>query len=365
MILELKEANKLPMKTFRWLGVNELKLKEEIPENRPFKITELQGDNLSELIISISDDDNATYLLSTGVGEEAADFLHQNRNSERTITVPKGTKTKEPLFLSFKLDKENPVLIEETCIIAEEDSEVTLVVIYEGTEEENLFHGGLIYLKAGKNALINLIQIQLLPDSALHLNNIGTELLEGGRVNITQCELGGGRVISGILAELKGKSSEFEVKTIYLGDKERSLDFNYVVNHHGKETKSNMVINGALFHNSKKIFRGTLDFKKGAEGAEGAEGEYTLLFDKSIKNVSVPLILCGEENVSGKHAANSGRIDDEKLFYMMSRGLSEEEAKKMMLEAWFHPAVQNIPSEALRERVSDYVKERLNHAKSL
>lgn len=365
MILELKEANKLPMKTFRWLGVNELKILREIPDLKPFQGIEAEGTETNELVITRNNTFPYEKMPLTGMGEEAAEFIHQNKNQEMTITVPKGKKVTEPVFIRYSLTREYPVLAEEICILAEEDSEITLVVVYEGEEEANAFHGGLFYLKAAKNSVINLVQVQLLPDTAFHFGNIGAEAAENGRIRITQCELGGGYAISGILGELKGDGSGLNVDTIYFGDRERSLDFNYVANHYGRDSKSDMKVNGALSGTSKKIFRGTIDFKKGASGSEGAEGEYTLLFDKNIKNVSVPLILCGEENVSGKHAANSGRLEEEKLFYMMSRGLSEKEAKKMMLEAWFHPAVQNIPSEEIRERVSEYVNRRLNHVKSL
>lgn len=365
MILELKDTNKLPMKTFRWLGVNELNIKQEIPDIKPVKTSELTGENLDQLVITKDNTYSIQKIPQTGMGENAEEFIRNNRNRKLTLTCPRGKKITKPLYLNNLLDKENAALAEEIFIMAEEGSEITLVLTYEGREEEPLFHGGLLYLMAGRNALINLIQIQLLPDSGIHLSNIGAECKDGGKVRITQCELGAGYLASGIQADLKGDDSEFQIDTIYFGDKNRSLDFNYVVNHYGKNSKSEMNINGALLDSSRKIFRGTIDFKRGAAGAEGAEGEYTLLFDKTIKNVSVPLILCGEENVSGKHAANSGKIDEDKLFYMMSRGLSETEAKKLMLEAWFHPALKNIPTEELKEKVKNYVKEKMSHVSSL
>ena len=116
---------------------------------------------------------------------------------------------------------------------------------------------------------------------------------------------------------------------------------------------------------SRKTFRGTIDFKRGAAGAAGHESEYTLLFGSGIKNVSAPLILCGEEDVEGKYAANSGKIDENKLFYMMSRGLDELSAKKLILEAWFEPVISKIPYNSLREDISEYLKERLSHVKSI
>ncbi len=365
MLLDLKEINQLPVKTFRWLGVNELKLTKEIPDLKPFPSIEPAGEGVKDVTITHNHNPAKDQLPETGMGEEAAAFLHRHKNREWMLTVPRGRKIAEPLFLSYLLDQTNPALAEELCIHAEEDSELTLVITYEGEAGLPVFQGGLLHLLAEKNAIINLIQVQLLPQEGLHLSNIGADCREGARIRITQCELGSGHTVSGIMAALRGENSELAVDTVYLGDGERSLDFNYVANHYGKNSKSDMKVNGALFDSSRKIFRGTIDFKKGASGSEGAEGEYTLLFDKNIKNISVPLILCGEEDVSGKHAANSGRIDENQLFYLMSRGLSEGDAKKLILEAWFHPVLENIPSEALREQVFGYVKERLDHVKSI
>jgi Fe-S cluster assembly scaffold protein SufB len=225
-----------------------------------------------------------------------------------------------------------------------------------------VFHSGLTYLYAGKNAEINFVQVQLLNDQAIHLNNIGTRLAEGGKINLIQAELGSLKAVNGIEADLKGDNSKFGINTIFFGDKNRSSDFNYIVNHIGRQTKSEMDLNGALSEESRKVFRGTIDFKKGAAGAVGHEKEYTLLLSPRIKNVSAPLILCGEENVEGKHAANSGKIDETKLFYMMSRGLDELTAKKLILEAWFEPVIGRIPVASLKEEIAEFVKERLNHA---
>ncbi len=359
MILELNEANSLPMKTFRWLGVNELKLTEDIPDLKPFKPVPLTGEGAKDIVMIPDGHDVWEQLPHTGMGEEEAAFIHSHKNKVLNLAVPKGKKISEPVFLNYLLDKADPALAEEIFLLAEEESEITLVATYEGEAGIPLFHGSLISLLARKNAVINLIQIQLLPEEGIHMNNMVAECGEGAQIRITQCELGSGKAAAGILGVLRGDRSELKVDTIYFGDRERSLDFNYVANHYGKRSKSDMSVHGALMDHSRKIFRGTIDFKRGASGSEGAEGEYSLLFGKNIRNISAPLILCGEEDVSGKHAANSGKIDEEKLFYMMTRGFSEEEAKRMMLEAWFHPVVDLIPSEALKEQILQYIQGRL------
>ncbi len=112
--------------------------------------------------------------------------------------------------------------------------------------------------------------------------------------------------------------------------------------------------------NSSKIFRGTIDFKRGAHGAKGREEEHNVLLSSNVRNRTVPVILCAEEDVDGQHAASIGRIDENKLFYMMSRGLSLSDAKKLIIKASFEPVTAQIPLPDIREQISNYVEERIN-----
>ena len=88
-----------------------------------------------------------------------------------------------------------------------------------------------------------------------------------------------------------------------------------------KKSFSDIHTLGALSDTSKKSFRGTLDFLRGAVASEGAEEDTCLLLDPTVKSISLPLLLCKEDNVVGNHAASAGQIDQNKLFYLMSRGL--------------------------------------------
>lgn len=366
MNLELKQANQLPVRTWSWLKVNELKLQQDIPDSSPYDNNPLKNKALpKEIQLQYRKWKENIGNISTGMGKEAEEFIKKNKNTGISLHLPKGTKHTEPVVLEYCIDEANPSILEYNEIILEEDAEITIVVNYKNKTACSGFHGSLTYIKAGKNTVIHLVQAQVFDDSITHMNNIGAVLEEGSTVQVTLGELGAGSLAGGVMAELYGNNSNFSLNTIYLGDKSRSIDFNYVMNHYGKYSVSEMNINGALMDTSKKLFRGTIDFKKGAKGAVGQQSEYNLLFSPGIKNVSAPLILCGEDDVEGKHAANSGKIDEDVLFYMMSRGLDELTAKRVILEAWFEPVIQKIPDEELQGQLLEYVKERLDHVKSL
>ncbi len=387
MNLNIEHVNNLPVRTWSWLGVNDTSIQGVIPDILPYQknpviagssfITPSAGNKDLKIREVLSSAHSVS--VKTGMGANAADFITKNRNDGISVMVPSGVRIEEPILIQYDLDIDNPTVLDLNEIIVEADSEVTVVINYRSYEnhsasQENhsaflekcpVFHGGLTYLYAGKNAIIHLIQIQLLNEEAIHLNDIGAIVDTDGKIDIVQAELGAGKAINGCWADLIGDNSEINVNTIYFGDKKRSIDINYVVNHIGKRSHSQMNINGALLDESSKIFRGTIDFKKGAIGAVGHEEEYNLLFSPKIKNITAPLILCGEESVEGKHAANSGKIDENKLFYMMSRGLDELSAKILMIEARFQPVIEKIPFADLQNQIIKHVKERLNHVESI
>jgi Fe-S cluster assembly scaffold protein SufB len=181
---------------------------------------------------------------------------------------------------------------------------------------------------------------------------------EGARVEYIQVELGAAQTISGCHIDLLGADASARTEAFYFGDGERTLDFNNIIRHTGERTSSEMYAGGALFDNSDKIYRGTLDFIRGAKKAVGSERENTLLFSPDARNRSAPLILCGEEDVDGRHAATIGRLDSQQLFYMLSRGLSEPDAKRLMTVSMLESALGSVP-DALRESAAEYLSERI------
>lgn len=122
-----------------------------------------------------------------------------------------------------------------------------------------------------------------------------------------------------------------------------------------------MDASGVLLDRAEKVYRGTVDFKEGAKGARGFEKENTLLFGSEIINKSVPLILCHEEEVEGDHGATIGRIDEKLLFYIKSRGISDEAAKQLMTEAYINAVTDKIGDDETEGRVIKYVSEVFNN----
>ncbi len=220
---------------------------------------------------------------------------------------------------------------------------------------------GIVNINIGENASLKLTQLQLMPQDCSHVNEINVVLEKKAKLQLVAVETGARSFASKVNIILKGDKSQADVSLLYFGDGDRSLDMNYVLEFQGRKTVGNLEVYGGLMGESQKIFRGTLDFKQGSKQAKGYEKENVVVLSSGVRNRSVPIMLSGEDDVVGNHAVSSGKINEDKLHYLMSRGLSPAEARKLVLEAAFNPVLELIDDEALRQEIDSYIKERLEN----
>lgn len=343
--------NRMPVVTWNKLGVNGALF------SLPAAAGALPGEN-AELRaperIQISRDfappafDEDVTAPFTPAGMEA--LMEESANCRYHIRIPAGYIEKEPILLKLRADDAHPVLIDDIVIEAEAGAQATVVITY-SSEAGAAWHLGRTRVRAGRNARIKLMKVQMMDDGAAHADAVGGIAEEGGQIGVLLAELGAARPLSSCNLILAGDGSGADLSAVYMGDGERTLDISYRVEHRGKNTASGILAKGVLMGKSKKTLRDTLDFVSGASGAKGREEENVLMLSAEAVNVSVPLLLCGEDDVAGEHAASSGRPDEKTLFYFMSRGISETEARKLLAEASISSIVEKIPEKEVRESV--------------
>lgn len=227
-------------------------------------------------------------------------------------------------------------------------------------DAENGVSASLTRIRAAENAHVTLVQVQLLGNRARRWNAVAIEQGKSARVEQVRIELGGCVVACGARTLLNHNKCEYDLDAVYFGHGNDVLDFNDVSVHTGRDTLCEMHTAGVLTGSADKILRGTVDFQRGAKRGVGHESEDVLLFSPNARNRTAPLILCGEEEVEGQHAASVGRLDESKLYYLRSRGLSEAQARRLMVDARFAPAIDKIPLESLQDEVRENVAGRLN-----
>ncbi len=347
-------VNSLPSRTWNWLKMNESKLK-DIEAGDVCQVETVRAEAAKTADEQAEADFSG---IPTGMGadmdrlgEMAGSSPIFIKSSEKT-----GTKT-EPVRLHFSC-KEGKKSFQKVEILAKEGEEVNVLMDYTSPEKTA---SGLAAIQTKlhieKGAKVRLVQVQLLGKDYTLLNDIGAECEDGAQFEVLQLFLGSSKTYSGCLTDLKGKESHFKADIGYQGKDSQRYDMNYVAVHKGKKTVSEMNADGILDDQAFKLFRGTIDFKNGSAGSKGDEKEDVLLMGDNVVNQTIPLILCAEEDVEGNHGASIGQLDEEMLFYLSSRGMSEESASKMIARARIDAVCQKIGDEELEKLVQDYLEE--------
>lgn len=357
--MKLTGLNELQTPTWRWLHMNAAELEVDAALGLPHP-----GGVLSAGETGVKVEHRAKLSPIEGLPgdlERLRAFVLQNQNYALTLTIPKGLQCDEPILLDFVLEENAPTLIDFLHIHAQAGSRADVVVRYRSEGGGGYFHSGFASLKAEAGAQVRLFKIQTLGKRDAHLDGTAVQVEAGGQGDALFCELGGAQVVSGCNLSLAGAESKGALDALYLGGSGTKQDFNYRLELRGAASEGEITARGALSGTARKVLKSTLDFIRGAAAAKGREEETVLTLSDRAVNRSVPLLLCGEANVEGAHATSSGRPDPGKLYYLMSRGLTEGEAKRLLVEASFTPILNKLPSAQLREAVYERIREAVRH----
>ena len=341
----MEEINFSPVMTARNFGINSIKLYDiNIPDTlKEFKNIRIEKNN------AIIDKDNSNKKLTYGIGNKFEENIYKNANSKLRIAAGNN----EQIKIIYNFDDENLQLISNIEIIA--NGNVDVVIEYKSNTNKPCFHNGIIRTIANENANIRITVVNLLNDLSNNFESIENELYDNSNLEFTIIDIGGKNSVSNYYTNVIGDNSNNNLKTIYLGVKDEIKDINYIVEVRGKKSNVDIDVQGALKDNSKKNFKGTIDFKKGCKKSKGNENEYCMLLSNEAKAIALPMLLCAEHEVEGNHSTASGEVDKSELFYIMSRGLSYTEAIKLIVKARFNKIIDEIKDENAKNEVLDEI----------
>lgn len=162
------------------------------------------------------------------------------------------------------------------------------------------------------------------------------------------------------ITSLLNEETNVNIDGIYLTYANNTLDMYFDTNHIGKNGKSYININGVMIDDSRKSWKGIITFHNGCSGSEGEENENLLMLSENAKSKTLPILLCREIDVKGNHGSSSGNMDNQKIFYLMSRGHSKENARKIIIMSRFNPIIDRITNDEIKENVISIIEEEIN-----
>ncbi len=363
--------NRLPAPTWSWLRLNYAEIPfdsalEKSIENRFPEIRGLENQEDGKESVTIAEKTGQNGKENFSAENKNADgnsFLDAEKLFEKAKTLEinsgKNSKTEKPLVLSYRLSGgENTG--SKQIINAGENSEISVVVFVcseKNGNEAEAFQTLKTEIHAAPYSKVHLVKVQLLGENFTRIDETKAFADENAQIEVSHIVLGGKKTYISVGTELEGYKSEFKSDLGYFCKGEQELDLNYIVNHRGKKTKCRMNVFGALKDKARKTYRGTIDLKNGAEGADGDEQEEALLLSPEAVNSSIPVILCTEEDVAGEHGATIGRISDEILFYMNSRGIGKEEAENILARSKVQRVADKITDNEISIKTDNFMDE--------
>ncbi len=129
--------------------------------------------------------------------------------------------------------------------------------------------------------------------------------------------------------------------------------------HRVPNTSNNIFVKGVLKDASSSIYRGLIKIDKVAQQTNSYLSEHSLMIGKEALANSIPSLEIDANDVKASHGSTTGKVDEEQIYYLMSRGLTEKQAERLIIEGFFIPIIEKIPLESVRERITEAVEKKM------
>jgi Fe-S cluster assembly protein SufD len=276
------------------------------------------------------------------------------------LYVPGGVAIEQPILSRVSSTSGAPTFF-RSLIVADQATDVTVVEDFlsdEGAGES--LASGAVELVTGQASRVRYANLQEWNNQTWHFNRLKSETGRDSRIDWLLVAVGGQTHRAEIDAELTGQGSETDLVGLIFGSGEQQFDHQVLQDHVGNDTRSNSNFKAALGDASSSNFQGLIRVNKTSLRTDSnLENRNLLLSDHSKAESDPRLEILNSDVVRCAHGATVGPLDPETIFYIQSRGVPADEARRLVVEAFFADVLQKIPVEAIRESVWRTIQRKL------
>ena len=262
------------------------------------------------------------------------------------IYVPKGVKLEKPLQSYFRINNKRSGQFERTLIIVDDDAELNYV---EGCtapmySEESL-HAAIVEIFVGKRAKMRYTTIQNWSNSILNLVTQRALVEEDGLMEWVDGNIGSMLCMKYPCCVLKGDRAKASTISVAVASNGQFQDTGAKMIHIGKNTSSTIISKSIARDGGHANFRGQIEIKKGATGSKAHEECDTLILDDHSYSDTIPHNIVDNSTSYLEHEASVSKINEDQLFYLMSRGMKKSDATQMIVMGFLEPFSKELPME--------------------
>ena len=277
------------------------------------------------------------------------------------LYVPKGLEVQQPLHSI--LWGPGPGLAHISHLLIYVDEGASLTFVHEAastTEEKDALHAGLVEIRVMEGATLKFVELQSWGKHVWNISHERARVERNGQLDWIFGAIGSRLTKNFSELDLAGEGASGRMSGFYFTDGRQHLDHDTQQNHLAPHTTSDLLFKGALKGRSRSVWQGMIYVAKGAEKADGYQANRNLVLEEGARADSIPGLEILADDVRCTHGATVGKMEQEPLFYLQSRGISRKEAERLVVEGFFDPIMQRIPFEGVRDRFHHAILEKMS-----
>lgn len=376
--LEMLETrgNELPKAFAENYGINLRRLALPVDVNRSFKCA-VPSINAAPALM-VNDIFQAPSRLPQGVEISTATCSGHKPNDpldalctlfcpeEIQINIAAGAHIDKPLQLVNILAAPLDMLISRRLNIVVEEGASASLLICDHTQDpdHNYLINEQIDITLGPGASLTLDRIEESTERTVKYSALRVGEADGASLSSTSALLTCGESNNTVEIDLDGHHSRADVNGMVIASGSQRPAFNTLINHHGLYTSSGQVFKYVADGQSRCSFKGLVVVNNGAEYADAHQTNHNILASPQAQMHAEPMLEIYCDEVKCSHGATTGQLDADALFYMRSRGIPEEQARQMLMEAFLDDVIANVGIEPLRSRLRHLLQRRFSSLES-
>ena len=276
------------------------------------------------------------------------------------VYVPSGVRVTEPIEISAVQAAAGSTLHWRTLIVLEEGAEAEVWESYASEDDElDSILNSVVELRVGDAAKLRYVCKQEISEASWIFATQRAEVGRDGSLDWTALGFGSARGKVRMETKLAGPGSEARVTGAYAGRGTQHLDFDTTQEHAAPNTFSDLAFRGVLADRGTAVWRGMIRVDPGAQQTDAFQESRNLLLSTKAHADAIPGLEIEANDVRCTHAAAVAQIDREQLYYLRARGLDEETARSLIIEAFLEALVERLGEGRLRDEVSEALERRL------
>lgn len=276
------------------------------------------------------------------------------------LYVPKNVELDVPVQAMFYHEQSSSTFAPHVLIVAESNSRVNYVDNYiSGNDTAETVHNGVVEVFVKPGAKVTYASIHHLNQATTDISFRRAIVEQDGQIEWIVGEMNNGNGVSETYSILKGNGSDSDCKVICVGSGDQKLNITTKAVHFGKSSESQMITRAVMREQATAIINGISKIEKGATKANGQQTERILMLSPKARGDANPILLIDEDDVKAGHAASVGQVNQEQVYYMMSRGISRADAENLIIRGFLDPVVSDIPNEQLQALLRRYIERKL------